>query len=465
VDEAHNFKNLRVYTHLQNVAGINTSAESGRAFDLLAKVQHMQKLNGGKGVFFATATPVMNTLGELFVMQRYLIPNVMRDKGIYNFDAWVNSFASVMKELSINATGTGYIVKDTLSKFVNLPELQTMFRSFADVIPVVEGLKIPEVKGGKPFIHEVEPTEFQKEYVKELADRANNIKGRPEKGADNMLKITTEGRKVALSGRLVDVTQDIELDGKLAVTAKEIVRVYKESKKHKGTQLVFMDIGVPGANEALNMYAALKDMLVAAGIPSAQIKTIYDAKNEVGRKKLFRQVNDGTVRVLMGSTGKMGTGVNVQQRVAAMHHIDVPYRPGDLTQRNGRGRRQGNLYTDLDGIEIHYYVTKGTFDSYMWQKVQTKSAFIEQLMTNENKLRESEGESMNLTAAEVTAIASGNPMILEKFALENDLMKLAALKDQHDNDITHAKKQIHSNKTQIASGEKGYCPEGGYQGR
>ena len=454
VDEAHNFKNLRVYTHLQNVAGINTSAESGRAFDLLAKVQHMQKLNGGKGVFFATATPVMNTLGELFVMQRYLMPDVMRDKGIYNFDAWVNAFASVMKELSINATGTGYKVKDTLSKFVNLPELQTMFRSFADVIPVVEGLKIPEVKGGKPFIHEIEPTEFQKEYVKELADRANNIKGRPEKGADNMLKITTEGRKVALSGRLVDVTQDIELDGKLAVTAKEIVRVYKESKKHKGTQLVFMDIGVPGANEALNMYAALKDMLVAAGIPSAQIKTIYDAKNEVGRKKLFRQVNDGTVRVLMGSTGKMGTGVNVQQRVAAMHHIDVPYRPGDLTQRNGRGQRQGNLYTDLDGIEIHYYVTKGTFDSYMWQKVQTKSAFIEQLMTNENKLRESEGESMNLTAAEVTAIASGNPMILEKFALENDLMKLAALKDQHDNDITHAKKQIHSNKTQIASLKK-----------
>lgn len=443
VDEAHNYKTLRVITNLQNVAGINTNKDSGLAFDMLAKVRYMQKMNEGRGVFFATATPVMNTMGELYNMQKYLDPETMKAKGIYSFDGWVKQFGRVTNELQLNASGSGYDIKAILSRFTNMPEMQSMLRSFADVMPVVPGLAVPKVKGGKPIINEIEPTQFQLDYMQQLADRAAALKGqRNVKGGDNMLVVTTDGRDMSLSQRMIDPSLPIETDGKIAAAANNVYDIWRKTADNKGVQLIFLDRGVPGKDGRADMYAEIKNALVKKGIPAAEIANIYDFPKDRQKMELFERVNNGDVRVLMGSTAKLGTGVNVQRRAAAAHHVDVPWRPGDLTQRDGRVIRQGNMYEQLGGVEIHYYVTKRTFDTYMWQKIEIKSRFINQVLDGTNTQRESEGEGIELTAAEVMAIASDNPLVLKKFALENELEKLRAQRGQYDIDQKRYRSEV-----------------------
>ena len=466
VDEAHSYKNLFYSTNMQNVAGLGNKDGSQKAFDLYMKVRHLQSLNGGRGIVFATATPVMNSMSEMYIMQKYLQGDLLEARGIHSFDAWASQFGEVRTVLEMNPSGKGFRQKQSFSRFKNLAELQQMFRAFADVLTEIPGLKIPTMKEGKRIIVESEPSEFQLDYIESLAQRADDIKNRKVKPEeDNMLKITSEGRKLGYTQRMIDPSLPYEADNKIMKAADNVLKIWKETKNIKGTQLIFCDLSTPkgGSNvetttteatdevEDISIYDDIRNVLVTAGVPVKEIAFIHDANTNEKKAKLFKDVNDGKVRVLIGSTGKMGVGMNAQKRIVALHHLDAPWRPGDIEQREGRALRQGNIN---DEVGMYVYVTKQTFDSRMWDNLQRKATFIHQVMAGDLTARESEGDGdFALSAAEIKAISSGNPLIMEQFEVAAELSKLENLERAHAKEVSDAKKRIEKAKLEIVSDE------------
>ena len=471
VDEAHNFKNLFYTTSMSNVSGLGNRDGSKRAFDLYTKVRYLQQLNGGKGIVFATATPVMNSMAEMFIMQRYLQPQMLHDLGIENFDAWAKQFGEVVNGLEVNPSGTGYRIKQSFSRFKNLPELQLMFRNMADVMTTVPGLKIPKMKGGKPIIVECEPGEFQKAYMKQLAKRVEQVKGKDPR-EDNMLKITSDGRKIAYTQRMIDPTLPYEEGCKLFRCADNVLETYRKTGEDRGVQMVFLDMATPkgksgkeeaSADDGMDMenarlYEDLRKRLTDGGILAKEIAFIHDADTDAKKKKLFQDVNEGKVRVLIGSTGKMGVGMNAQQRAVAIHHLDAPWRPGDVEQRNGRVYRQGNRNKE---VACYYYVTKGSYDARLWNKLDTKQQFVEQAMSGSDVGRDIEdtGEVV-LSAAEAMAVAAGSPLIMEQVKLENEIKKLESLQRAHSQAVADAMGGLARNQTEAKQLE-GYIEKAG----
>ena len=464
VDEAHNFKNLFYTTSMTNVSGLGNKDGSKRAFDLYTKVRYLQQLNGGRGIVFATATPVMNSMSEMYIMQKYLQPDLLNQLGLSTFDAWAKQFGEVVNGVEIKPSGQGYRVKQSFSRFKNMSELQLLFRNFADVLTDIPGLKIPKMKGGKVNVVVCEPGQFQQDYMKELEKRADNIKN-VDPSVDNMLKITSDGRKISYTQRMIDPTLPYEEGSKIFRCADNVIAGYNASKDIKGTQLVFLDMATPKGKskaetttedadldmdmESAQLYDDLKARLISGGIPAKEIAFIHDADTDQKKKKLFADVNDGKVRVLIGSTGKMGVGMNAQKRVVAIHHLDAPWRPGDVEQRNGRAFRQGNIN---DVVECFTYVTEGSFDARLWDILERKQNFINQVMNGESVGRETEdtGE-VTLSAAEVKALASGSPLIMEQVQLDTDIKKLESLYRSHVSAVRAAKEKLSRDKGSIAT--------------
>ena len=462
IDEAHNFKNLFYTTSMTNVSGLGNKDGSKRAFDLYTKVRYLQKLNGGRGIVFATATPVMNSMSEMYIMQRYLQPDVLEQLGISSFDAWAKQFGEVVNGVEIKPSGQGYRIKQSFSRFKNMGELQLLFRNFADVLTDIPGLKIPKMKGGKVNVVVCEPGQFQKDYMKLLEKRADEVKS-VDPSVDNMLKITSDGRKISYTQRMIDPTLPYEEGCKIYRCADNVVKTYKESAKVKGTQLIFCDMATPKGKsktetsetdtdsgmdmESTRLYDDIKARLIEGGIPAKEIAFIHEADTDQKKKKLFSDVNEGTVRVLIGSTGKMGVGMNAQRRIVAIHHLDAPWRPGDVEQRNGRAYRQGNINEE---VECFTYVTEGSFDARLWDILERKNNFITQIMNGENVGRETEdtGE-VTLSAAEVKALASGSPLIMEQVQLDTDIKKLESLQRAHRAAVISAADRLEKDKGTI----------------
>ena len=465
VDEAHNFKNLFYTTSMTNVSGLGNKDGSKRAFDLYTKVRYLQQLNGGRGIVFATATPVMNSMSEMYIMQKYLQPDLLNQLGLNTFDAWAKQFGEVVNGVEIKPSGQGYRVKQSFSRFKNMSELQLLFRNFADVLTDIPGLKIPKMKGGKVNVVVCESGEFQQNFMKELEKRADNIKN-VDPSEDNMLKITSDGRKISYTQRMIDPSLPYEEGCKIFRCADNVVSKYTESKDIKGTQLIFCDMATPKGKsnntteteeletdmESTKLYDDIKARLRQGGIPAKEIAFIHDADTDAKKKKLFADVNDGKVRVLIGSTGKMGVGMNAQKRVVAIHHLDAPWRPGDVEQRNGRAYRQGNIN---DEVECFTYVTEGSFDARLWDILERKQNFINQVMNGESVGRETEdtGE-VTLSAAEVKALASGSPLIMEQVELDTAIKKLESLYRAHISAVRSAKERLSKDNGQIAFFEK-----------
>ena len=465
VDEAHNFKNLFYTTSMTNVSGLGNKDGSKRAFDLYTKVRYLQKLNGGRGIVFATATPVMNSMSEMYIMQKYLQPDLLDQLGLSTFDAWAKQFGEVVNGVEIKPSGQGYRVKQSFSRFKNMSELQLLFRNFADVLTDIPGLKIPKMKGGKVNVVVCEPGQFQQDYMKELEKRADSIKN-VDPSVDNMLKITSDGRKISYTQRMIDPTLPYEEGCKIYRCADNVLVKYQESKEIKGTQIIFCDMATPKGKsstttteteeietdmESAKLYDDIKTRLIQGGIPAKEIAFIHEADTDAKKKKLFADVNDGKVRVLIGSTGKMGVGMNAQKRIVAIHHLDAPWRPGDVEQRNGRAYRQGNIN---DEVENFTYVTEGSFDARLWDILERKQNFINQVMNGENVGRETEdtGE-VTLSAAEVKALASGSPLIMEQVQLDTDIKKLESLYRAHRSAVANARSRMETDKGNIATFE------------
>lgn len=467
VDEAHSYKNLFYSTNMSNVSGLGNKEGSQKAFDLYMKVRYLQKLNGGRGIVFATATPVMNSMSEMYIMQKYLQEDMMEQRGLVSFDAWANQFGEVVTVLEMNPSGKGYRQKQSFSRFKNLAELQQMFRSFSDVITEIPGLKIPSMKEGKRIVVESEPSQFQMDYIDQLAKRADAVKGRKvDPKDDNMLKITSDGRKLSYTQRMVDPSLSYEPGNKVEKCVDNVLNIWKESRKNKGTQLIFCDLSTPKGGtsvdvgtdtvqedtvvdrDEISIYDDIKGMLISRGVPAAEIAFIHEANTNEKKARLFEAVNNGEVRVLIGSTGKMGVGMNAQKRIVALHHLDAPWRPGDIEQREGRALRQGNMN---DEVGIYVYVTKKTFDSRMWDNLQRKSTFIHQIMAGDITARDAEGDGdFALSAAEIKAISSGDPAILEQFEVSTEIAKLEALERAHAKEVRNAKISLDQAKKTIA---------------
>lgn len=429
VDEAHNYKNCAIFSKINNVAGIsNTKAK--KSSDMLMKCQYIQEINQGRGVIFATGTPISNSMTEMYVMQRYLQNDALKERGIDHFDAWAANFGEVVSSLELAPEGTGYRVKSRFAKFTNLPELITLFKEIAD-IQTPDMLKLPVPKANYINIA-AKPNEFIKEKVSEFAERAERIReGQVNPSIDNMLKITNEGRLLGVDPRLIDINADNYSGSKINYCIDNIYKKYLESNEFRGTQILFCDVGTPNKDGRFSVYDYVKEELLQRGIPENEICFIHDAKNEIQREQIFSDMRSGNKRLIIGSTLKMGTGTNIQDRLYSIHHIDCPYRPSDLEQRDGRGIRQGNMN---DEIDIFRYVTIDTFDSYLWQIVEHKQRFISQIMTSKTIARTYEDiDETLLSCAAVKALATGNPLIKEKMDIDNEILRLSVLKSSYDN--------------------------------
>ena len=432
VDEAHAFKNLFYVTKMSRVAGLPQSA-SERAFDMFLKTQYIQKINGGGGVVFATGTPVTNTMAEMYTMQRFLQMNDMKKQRLHHFDSWAATFGEPVTAMELSPDGSGYRLNTRFARFVNVPELMQQYRQMAD-IQTAEMLKlpIPKLHQGKAVTIAAPATAELKELVASLAKRAEKLKnGNVDPSVDNMLKITGEGRKAALDLRLVKPRSRDYPESKVNLAVREIFHIWQKSKPDKSTQLVFCDLSTPkGEGKGFSVYDDIKEKLIRDGVPDDEIAFIQDYDSDADKAALFKKVRDGNIRILMGSTQKMGTGTNVQHRLIASHHLDPPWRPADIEQRDGRILRQGNRNAE---VKIFRYVTEGSFDAYMWQTLETKVKFISQVMIGENTVRKIEDlDAPALTYAEVKAIASGNPLVHEKASVDAEVMRLCRLRSQHD---------------------------------
>lgn len=431
VDEADAYKNLFYTTKMSRIAGLPNS-DSNRAFDMFLKTNYIRELTGGRGVVFATGTPISNTMAEMYTMLRYLGPDLLQERGVGHFDAWAANFAEAVTALELAPDGSGYRMHTRFAKFINLPELLSMFRTVSDVQTAdMLDLPRPSVTSGKPQVIAAPASEPLKAYIKTLTERAERLRSRRvDPSEDNMLKITGDGRKAALDMRLVDAFADPHGDTKLSRAIERIRTTWDATRNERSTQLVFCDLSTPHPGR-FNVYEEVRDRLIAGGIPKDEIAFIHDADSDLAKMNLFNAVNAGRVRILIGSTEKMGAGTNVQRRLRALHHLDAPWRPRDIEQREGRILRQGNLNSE---VEIYRYVTEGSFDAYMWQTLETKARFIQQVMSGQTSVRTAEDlEGGALTYAEIKAIASGNPAVMEKVKIDTEIRKLDQLRAVHLN--------------------------------
>lgn len=435
VDEAHNYKNLFLYTKMRNVGGI-AQTEAQKSSDLFMKCRYLDEITGGKGSVFATGTPVSNSMAELYTMQRYLQYAGLKENSLEHFDNWASTFGETVTAIELAPEGTGYRAKTRFAKFHNLPELMSMFKEVAD-IQTAETLNLPTPEFENINVV-VKPSEIQQEMVKALGERAEKIRsGTVDATEDNMLKITNEGRKLALDQRLMNPLLPDSESSKVNSCSENIYRIWDENSDKKSTQLVFCDLSTPKdlkgyeKEEFTDVYNELKKKLIQKGIPPDEIAFIHEADNEVKKKELFSKVRKGQVRVLIGSTQKMGAGTNVQDKLIATHHLDCAWKPSDLTQRNGRMIRQGN---ENKKVYVYSYVTEKTFDSYMYQLVEQKQKFISQIMTSKTPARTMEDiDDKALTYGEIKALATGNPKILEKTSLDTDVAKLKLVRQEFMN--------------------------------
>ena len=431
IDESHYFKNLFLMTKMRNVGGI-AQTEAQKSSDLFMKCQYLDELTGGRGVIFATGTPISNSMVELYTIQRYLQYRTLQEMGLIHFDDWASNFGETVTAIELSPEGSGYRAKTRFAKFYNLPELMSVFKQVAD-IQTANMLHLPVPKAN--FHTEViKPSEIQQEMIKGLAERAEKIRGGGvDPHVDNMLRITNDGRKRALDMRLIQPLAPDDPDGKVAVCARNVYRIWEQTKEKRSTQLVFCDLSTPTTDGSFSVYDDLKKKLLDAGIPEDEIAFIHTADSEAKKKELFAKVRAGQVRVLMGSTQKMGAGTNVQDRLIALHDLDCPWRPSDLQQRLGRIVRQGN---ENEEVEIFRYVTEGTFDAYLYQLVENKQKFIAQIMTSKAPVRVADDvDETALSYSEIKALATGNPLIIEKCNLDMEVARLNMLKASHLNQV------------------------------
>lgn len=426
VDEAHYFKNAMVTTKMTRVAGISQT-ESQKASDMYMKCMYMDELTGGHGIVFATGTPISNSMTEMYIMMRYLQYELLEQEGLLNFDAWASTFGESVTAIELAPEGNGYRSKTRFAKFYNLPELMNMFKQCAD-IQTADMLKlpVPEITGGKPTIVKLPPSELQRQMVAALGERAEAVRNRlVAPNEDNMLRITNDGRKLALDQRLMNPLLPDDPDSKANACVERVFTIWERTKAQRSTQMIFCDLSTPRA-DGFDVYNDIRDKLVARGIPKDEVQFIHDADTEAKKAELFGKVRSGAVRVLMGSTQKMGAGTNVQTRLCALHHLDCPWRPADIAQRNGRMVRQGNMNKE---VSIFIYITEATFDAYSYQLVENKQKFISQIMTSKSPARSCEDlDEAALSYAEVKALAAGNPMIKEKMDLDIQVARLRTLK-------------------------------------
>jgi N12 class adenine-specific DNA methylase len=441
IDEAHTFKNLETPTKMERVAGIQTTG-SERAFDLYMKARYLDQLHQGHGVTFATGTPVSNTMVELYTMQRFLDPEGLRQRGIDHFDAWAATFGEVVDTMEISPDGKTLKPRSRFARFVNLPELQMMFRAFADV-QTAEMLNLPRprLEGGKPVVVACPMSEEQQALQQELVARYDRLRSQKvDPREDNALAITTDGRKLALDARMLSAKASDFPGSKVNALVDNAAAVWRRTEAVRGTQMIFCDMGVNPTPWGYSAYAEVVGKLVARGIPRKEIAAVGDADSDAKKKALFDRVRSGQVRVLLGSTQKMGTGTNVQKRLAALHHLDAPWKPAEVEQREGRILRQGN---DNSEVAVYRYVTEGSFDAYMWQALETKARFISQVMTGESAARRAEDiGGQELSYAEVKAIASGNPAVLTLAEADAELQRLNLLKKNHADEQYLARRSL-----------------------
>jgi hypothetical protein len=429
VDEAHYFKNLFYVSKMTRIAGLPQTA-SERAFDMYLKVRHVQSVNNGGGVVFATGTPIANSIAEMFTMQRYLQPEDLKKHQLGHFDSWAATFGEPVTAMELAPDGAGYRINTRFARFINVPELMQIFRQLADVQTAqMLNLKRPELEGGKPSIRNAPASAELKKFVDGLARRAEALRhGRIDPREDNMLKITTEGRKAALDLRLMKPSLPDDPQSKVNLAVEKIHQIWEATKDGRSAQLVFCDLSTP-QDRGFSVYRDAADKLKKLGIPENEIAFIQDYDGDNAKLALFRSVRSGKVRVLFGSTQKMGSGTNVQERLVALHHLDAPWRPADVEQREGRIMRQGNKNPV---VQIYRYVAEGSFDAYMWQTLETKAKFIAQVMSGDMTIRRLEDmDSAALTYAEVKAIASGNPLVIEKAQVDAELIRLTRLRSAH----------------------------------
>jgi N12 class adenine-specific DNA methylase len=430
IDEAHYFKNLETPTKMERVAGIQTGG-SERAFDLYMKARYLGEHNPGHGVTFATGTPISNTMVEMYTMQRFLDPQGLADRGIEHFDGWAATFGEVVDTMEISPDGASLRPRSRFAKFTNLPELQTMFRSFADV-QTAEMLNLPRprLESGKPIVVACPMSEEQRQLQQELVARYERLRSQKvDPREDNALAITTDGRKLALDARMLTADAADHPDSKINALVANMERIWRDTADSRGTQMIFCDMGVHPTPWGFSAYDEVIAKLVEHGVPRQQIAAIGDADSDAKKQSLFEKVRNGSVRILLGSTAKMGTGTNVQKRLVALHHLDAPWKPAEVEQREGRILRQGNAN---EQVAIYRYVTEGSFDAYMWQALETKAKFISQIMTGDCGVRCAEDiGGQELSYAEVKAIASGNPAVLTLAEADAELQRLAVLRKNH----------------------------------
>ena len=427
IDESHYFKNLFLYTKMRNVGGI-AQTEAQKSSDLFMKCRYLDEITGGRGIVFATGTPISNSMVELYTIQRYLQMSALEEQGLQHFDAWAANYGETVTAIELSPEGTGYRAKTRFAKFYNLPELMSVFKNVAD-IQTADMLKLPVPEAHYHNIA-LKPSEYQKEIVASLAERAEKVRNREvDSSVDNMLLITNDGRKLALDQRLVNPMLPSDPNSKAAKCAENVFEIWQRTAGQRSTQMIFCDLSTPKDDGTFSVYDDIRAKLLELGIPENEIAFIHNAKSEVQKKDLFGKVRSGQVRILLGSTQRMGAGTNCQQKLIALHHLECPWRPSDLQQREGRIIRQGNENPEVD---IYSYVTEGTFDAYLYQLVESKQKFISQIMTSKSPVRSAEDvDEQALSYAEIKALASGNPMIKEKMDLDIEVSKLKLLKANH----------------------------------
>ena len=427
IDESHYYKNLFLYTKMRNVSGI-AQTEAQKSSDLFMKCRYLDEITGGRGVVFATGTPISNSMVELYTIQRYLQMGALQEQGFQHFDAWAANYGETVTAIELAPEGTGYRAKTCFSKFNNLPELISVFKNVADIQTAdMLNLPVPEA-----HYHNIalKPSEYQKQMVASLAERAEQVRNKQvDSSVDNMLLITNDGRKLALDQRLINPMLPADPESKAVKCAETVFDIWRRTAEKHSTQMIFCDLSTPKGDGVFSVYDDIRSKLVAMGVPENEIAYIHDAKTETQKKDLFAKVRAGQVRVLLGSTQRMGAGTNCQQKLVALHHLDCPWRPADLQQREGRIIRQGNENAEVD---IYSYVTEGTFDAYLYQLVERKQKFIAQIMTSKSPVRSAEDvDEQALSYAEIKALASGNPLIKEKMDLDIEISKLKLLKGNH----------------------------------
>lgn len=451
-DEAHNYKNCFVTTKMSNVAGVQTTAAQ-KSEDMLMKTQYLNDKYGCNNILFSTGTPVSNSMVEFYVMQRYLRPDLLKKAGLQTFDDWASTFGEVVSQLEIKPAGNGFQLKNRFSKFVNIPELMQMYKEFADIqTPDMIKLPVPKLKTGEPIVVTAKPDDRQKAYMKELVARSEAIhNGNIDPSVDNMLKITHEARLLGLDSRCIFKEAEPTPDSKVMKLLDNLEQNYRDTMEQKGVQIVFCDIAINEDSEHFSVYEAIKADLVKRGIPREEICFAGDAQTDKARAEMFEQLRKGEKRFIIASTSKLGTGANIQDKICAIHHLDIPWKPADLQQRIGRIERQGNQNSVA---HVFNYVTKGSFDAYLYQTLEAKQRFIGQIMTSKTPARTCEDvDQQALNYSEIKALCTGDERIKEKMMLDNEVKELNLLKAEHTNTVFDMQQTVAVTPAKIENAE------------